>query len=88
MIYLEQAPTPLLLPFVGMPPKRFVRVRRFQAAVRTLHRGVNVPWAELALACGYYDQSHFANDFHAFSGMDPTTYSRRQGPWQNHVPIP
>ena len=72
---------------VGMGPKMWCRIRRFQAAVRALHKGVDLPWAELALRCGYYDQSHFANDFHAFSGINPTTYSARRGPWQNHVPI-
>jgi AraC-like DNA-binding protein len=72
---------------VGMSPKLWCRIRRFQTAVRALHNGVDVPWAELALSCGYYDQSHFANDFCAFSGINPTTYSSRRGPWQNHVPI-
>ncbi|MGD0788262.1 MAG: helix-turn-helix domain-containing protein [Terracidiphilus sp.] len=72
---------------VGMGPKMWCRIRRFQTAVRALHKGADVPWAELALRCGYYDQSHFANDFHAFSGINPTTYSARRGPWQNHVPI-
>ena len=72
---------------VGMAPKTWCRIGRFQAAVRALHRGVDVPWAELALRCGYYDQSHFANDFRAFSGIDPTTYSAQRGRWQNHLPI-
>lgn len=73
---------------VGVSPKMWCRIRRFQAAVQTLHKGLDVPWVELALACGYYDQSHFANDFRSFSGVDPTTYSSHRGPWQNHVPIP
>jgi len=73
---------------VGIAPKMWCRIHRFQAAVQALHEGADVPWAELALACGYYDQSHFANDFKAFSGVDPTTYSTRRGPWQNHVLIP
>ena len=72
---------------VGMSPKMWCRIHRFQTAVRALHNGVDVPWGELALRCGYYDQSHFANDFRAFSGINPTTYSARRGPWQNHVPI-
>jgi AraC-like DNA-binding protein len=72
---------------VGMSPKMWHRTRRFQTTVRALYNGVDVPWAELALRCGYYDQSHFANDFHAFSGINPTTYSRHRGSWQNHVPI-
>jgi AraC-like DNA-binding protein len=73
---------------VGISPKMWCRIRRFQAAVQALHDGADVPWAELALACGYYDQSHFANDFRAFSGADPTTYSKQRGPWQNHLSLP
>jgi AraC-like DNA-binding protein len=72
---------------VGIGPKMWCRISRFQTAVRALHSGVDVQWAELALNCGYYDQSHFANDFRAFSGIDPTTYSAQRGRWQNHVPI-
>jgi len=72
---------------VGMGPKTWSRIHRFQIALRALHKGVDVPWAELALRCGYYDQSHFANDFHAFSGINPTTYSACRTVWQNHVPI-
>jgi AraC-like DNA-binding protein len=72
---------------VGIAPKMWCRVHRFQAATRALHAGVDVPWSELALRCGYYDQSHFANDFRAFSGIDPTTYSALRGRWRNHVPI-
>lgn len=72
---------------VGMGPKMWCRIRRFQIAVRALHHGADVPWTELALRCGYYDQSHFANDFRAFSGINPTTYSDSRGPWQNHLPI-
>ncbi len=71
--------------YVGIAPKMWCRIRRFQATVQALHEGVDVPWVDLALACGYYDQSHFANDFKAFSGVDPTTYSAHRGPWQNHV---
>jgi AraC-like DNA-binding protein len=72
---------------VGLGPKMWCRIRRFQAAVRTLHNGIDLPLAELALRCGYYDQSHFANDFRAFSGISLTTYSAHHGPWQNHAPI-
>ena len=30
--------------------------------------------AALALACGYYEQSHFIADFRAFSGMTPRQF--------------
>jgi AraC-like DNA-binding protein len=72
---------------VGLPPKMWCRIQRFQAATRALHAGADVPWSELALQCGYYDQSHFANDFRAFSGINPTTYSALRGRWRNHMPV-
>lgn len=71
---------------VGFSPKVWTRIQRFQRAVAQLHAGVDLPWAELALECGYYDQSHFANEFRAFSGIDATTYSARHTQWANHVP--
>jgi AraC-like DNA-binding protein len=73
---------------VGLSPKVWCRVQRFQRAVKLLHAGADVRWTELALDCGFYDQSHFANEFRAFSGIDPTTYSTLRGtPWANHVPV-
>jgi AraC-like DNA-binding protein len=72
---------------VGVTPKTWCRIQRFQRAVQQLHAGAEVPWAEMALECGYYDQSHFANEFRAFSGIDATTYSVQKGRWANHVPI-
>jgi AraC-like DNA-binding protein len=68
-------------------PKLYCRIQRFQRTVQQLHRGVDIPWAELALACGYYDQSHFANDFRAFSGISPTTYTNSNRPWSNHIAL-
>ena len=70
---------------VGLTPKVWCRIQRFQHAVRQLHSGVDMRWTELALDCGYYDQSHFANEFRAFSGVDATTYSARRTAWANHI---
>jgi AraC-like DNA-binding protein len=70
---------------VGLAPKVWCRIQRFQRAVRQLHAGADMRWAELALECGYYDQSHFANEFRAFSGVDATTYSARRTLWANHI---
>jgi AraC-like DNA-binding protein len=70
---------------VGLTPKVWCRIQRFQHAVRQLHAGADVRWAELALDCGYYDQSHFANEFRAFSGVDATTYSAHRTIWANHI---
>ena len=70
---------------VGLSPKVWCRIQRFQRAVRVLHSGADLPWAELALDCGFYDQSHFANEFRAFSGVDATTYSASRTRWANHI---
>jgi AraC-like DNA-binding protein len=34
-------------------------------------------WADLALECGYYDQSHFINEFRSFSGLSPLEFLQR-----------
>lgn len=73
---------------VGFSPKVWCRIQRFQRTVARLHAGAEIPWAQLALDCGFYDQSHFANEFRAFSGIDATTYSAlRPTRWANHVPV-
>jgi AraC-like DNA-binding protein len=33
-----------------------------------------IRWTDLALGCGYYDQSHFINEFRSFSGMSPREF--------------
>jgi len=35
-----------------------------------------IRWADLALECGYYDQSHFINEFKSFSGLTPLEFLR------------
>lgn len=72
---------------VGLSPNVWCRIQRFQRAVRILHSGADLPWAELALDCGFYDQSHFANEFRAFSGVDATTYSASRTRWANHIAV-
>jgi AraC-like DNA-binding protein len=73
---------------VGFTPKAWCRIQRFQRVVRQLQSGDAVRWPEVALACGFYDQSHLANEFRAFSGISPTTYAADPGRvWANHVRV-
>jgi AraC-like DNA-binding protein len=79
---------------VGLTPKVFCRILRFQR-VRTLADQIEKPdWAQIASICGYFDQSHLINDFLEFSGFSPTGYLRhlRQNQQDgrlksNHVPL-
>jgi AraC-like DNA-binding protein len=72
---------------VGLTPKLFCRVRRFQQVLQTIRTGKDFDWVDLAAGCGYFDQAHFIHDFKAFSGINPTTYMSARREHLNHVPI-
>jgi AraC-like DNA-binding protein len=74
---------------VGMTPKLFCRVSRFQRVLGA-QKPTTVDWGQLALECGYFDQSHLVRDFLAFSGFTPTGYRERAGVGpvkENHVAL-
>lgn len=63
---------------IGLTPKLFTRIRRFQEALKVIANSPNlqtINWADIALTCGYFDQSHLINDFRAFAGISPTLYA-------------
>jgi AraC-like DNA-binding protein len=70
---------------VGLAPKVYCRLRRFQTALTLIGRRQQLDWAGLALECGYYDQAHFIRDFRAFSGLSPTAYLADRCEYQNHA---
>jgi len=72
---------------VGLTPKLFCRVSRFQRVVRTVHPLHKIGWAAMALDCGYYDQAHFNHDFQEFAGITPMQYLEQKTPHVNHVPM-
>ena len=68
---------PALVEAVGLTPKRFARVCRFQRALGELARSPG-SLAEVAATCGYFDQSHFIHEFRAFAGATPSDYRARR----------
>ncbi len=72
---------------VGLTPKLFSRVSRFQKVVRATHALGEIDCAQVALDCGYYDQAHFNHDFYGFAGITPLEYLERKTPHVNHVPM-
>lgn len=59
--------------YAGFPPKLYTRIIRFQAACGEYSRK-NKSLTEIAYDCGYYDQSHFINEFKSFSGLHPKAF--------------
>jgi len=72
---------------VGVTPKNFLQVLRFQKAIKEINRNSNINWAGLAYDCGYYDQSHFINDFKRHSGFTPEEYVLQKRELSNFIPI-
>jgi AraC-like DNA-binding protein len=73
---------------VGVTPKLYCRVRRFQRAREQVRNATAANWAAIAVACGYFDQSHMIRDFAQFSGLSPVAYlqQRSEQVLPNHVP--
>lgn len=76
---------------VGLTPKMYCRVRRFQNAREIVRNVEAADWPQVALDCGFYDQSHLIREFQALSGLSPVNYLRQSGgqdgrAWPNHVP--
>ncbi len=72
---------------VGVNPKSYLKIMRFQKAVRAIDSAENIDWGQLSLECGFYDQSHFINDFKHFAGFTPEQYAKIQTNYQNYIPV-
>jgi AraC-like DNA-binding protein len=75
---------------VGMTPKRYSRVRRFQRALALATGGRTPQWAELALACGYFDQAHLCREWAELTGVSPgeLLVLRATPAKENHLALP
>jgi len=62
--------------YVGISPKHFCRVVRFQELLRRLRQESPPHWASLAADLGYYDQAHLIADFKQYAGLTPTAFLR------------
>jgi transcriptional regulator GlxA family with amidase domain len=57
----------------GVSPKFYARIIRFQQVIKLLS-GSSADLTDIAMACGYYDQSHLAREFTDFAGQSPSAY--------------
>lgn len=56
---------------LGVSPKELLGIVRFQSMLQRLCQGDFSNMAELAAACGYYDQAHFIKSFQRYYGLAP-----------------
>jgi AraC-like DNA-binding protein len=73
---------------VGLTPKLYSRVRRFQRMRELVRKAAAPDWAAVAVTCGYFDQAHLIRDFRQFCGLTPVAYLRQRSErvLPNHVP--
>ena len=62
---------------IGIPPKLYSRLVRFQSGLVYTGSRTNVDWARAALDLGYADQSHMIAEFRQFTGLTPQTLASR-----------
>ncbi|MCW9705490.1 helix-turn-helix domain-containing protein [Fodinibius salsisoli] len=72
---------------IGLTPKQYARLSRFQHALDIIHQCNISDWTRFALGLGYYDQSHFIHDFQSFSDLSPDEYRRYKPKQKNHIPM-
>ena len=64
--------------YVGVPPKQFVRLRRFHRAIQAMQQtaaiGKPIDLMSVALEHGYYDLSHMALEFQLFGCVSPSQF--------------
>jgi len=62
----------------GVAPHRYLTQLRIEAAKQHLSRA-NIPLSDIALICGFGDQSHFTRVFRQFVGASPGAWRRSRG---------
>lgn len=59
---------------VGIAPKQFLQIIRFDKAFRMKNRQPNLDWLSIAIRCGYHDYQHLAKDYKEFTGYTPPIF--------------
>lgn len=59
---------------VGISPKVFIRIVRFEYSMKVKNESPGKSWAQLALECGYTDSAHLLKEFKAFAEFPPSSF--------------
>lgn len=58
----------------GISPKLFLRIVRFEQAMKIKNADNNKSWAEIAIECGYTDSAHILKEFKSFAEFPPSGF--------------
>lgn len=72
---------------VGVTPKQYLKIMRFQKALLDIEANTAIDWSRVAVESGFYDQAHFIGDFKIFSGFTPNEYIKKKAETLNYVPV-
>jgi AraC-like DNA-binding protein len=64
---------------IGMSPKLFARIARYQSALDSKLASPSRSWLEIAHKFGYHDQMHMIKDFQSLSGCSPGGILKKLG---------
>ncbi len=59
---------------LGVSPKQFLRIVRFDKAYRMKNRFPHLDWLSIAIRSGYHDYQHLVKDYKAFTGYTPPQF--------------
>ncbi len=85
--YSQQYFISLFKKYVGITPKQYQRIVRFNQVLQIIELNQKVDWSQLSHELGYFDQAHFIKDFRHFSGFSPKKYLGEKGEYLNYVPV-
>jgi AraC-like DNA-binding protein len=70
---------------VGLAPKTFGRIERFQKVINACRGRAHVPWSRVAAEFGFADQSHLTREFRRLSLVTPEEFLAARTPDESHV---
>ena len=71
---------------VGITAQSYIRIKRFNEAVRLLKTGQQRNLTDIAHALHFYDQAHFIREVKAFAGMTPKQLAQKvDGTYHHHI---
>jgi AraC-like DNA-binding protein len=62
------------LEYVGVTPKQFAKITRFNAVTKLLEEKQVLNWQDIFHKVGFFDQAHFIKDFKDITGLCPSVY--------------